>query len=318
MTIRLFGNNASLDGSAHSIELNRKLGEVDHSLAAEPTAACVKKNEARMQSDIEGWGKRVADDSKMKVDEVRELLLSLAKTAGAIGDRDRNYTIKFGQLAGHLEEIGDLNDLSQIRAKLKHDVSDLKLNVEQMAQESSNLVADLKNEVSSYESKLKSAEDLALTDELTGTANRRGIESFILSNIAKRSVFTVVMFDLNKFKPINDSFGHVAGDEILRQFARGLRSNTRELDLVGRWGGDEFIVVMTCPESRARATLGRVKENVFTRYMLRNDNMKFLSPIYVDAAIGVAQWQSGETVEQLIARADAEMYKNKEAAHQPR
>ncbi len=316
--IRLFGKNVSLDGSAHSIELDRKLDEADHSLAAEPTAACVKKCEARIQSDIQGWGKRVADDSKKKAEEVREFLLALAGTAEAIDKRDKNYTTQFSQLAGHLEKIGNLNDLSQIRAKLGQEVSDLKLSVKQMAKENTNLVAKLKNEVSSYESRLKCAEDLASTDELTGAANRRGIESFILSNMAKSSNFTVVILDLNKFKAINDRFGHVVGDEILKQFASGLRSNTREQDLVGRWGGDEFIIVMTCGESSARSMLGRVKGNVFTRYMLRNDDSNFLSPIYVDASSGVAEWQSGETIQQLIGRADAEMYKNKEGAHQLR
>lgn len=314
-TIRLFGKNASLDGSAHGMELDRKLGEVDLSLAAEPTSACVKKCETRIQSDIQGWGKCVADDSKMKAKEIREFLLSLAKTAEKIGNRDKNHTIQLSRLKGDLERIGDLNDLSRIQAKLRQHVSDLKLSVEQMAREGKNLVAELKNEVSSYESKLKCAEDLASTDELTGAANSRGIKSFIASNIAKSSIFTVVIFDLNKFKAINDRFGHVAGDEILKQFAGRLRSNMREQDLVGRWGGDEFIVVMTCDESRTRSMLGRVRDNVFTRYMLRDRSSDFLSPIYVDASTGVAEWRPGETVQQLIARADAEMYKNKEAAY---
>ncbi|MGD0482088.1 MAG: GGDEF domain-containing protein [Terracidiphilus sp.] len=313
-TIRLFGSNASLDGSEHSVELDRKLGEVDHSLAAEPTAACVKKCEPRIQFDIQAWGRRVAEDSKKKAEEVKEFLLSLAQTAEAIGNRDKNHTIQFSRLSEDLKKIGDLNDLSQIRAKLREHVFDLKLSVEQMAQESRNLVAELKNEVSSYELKLKCAEDLACTDELTGVANRRGIESFIASNIAGGSIFTIVVFDLNKFKAINDSFGHVAGDEILKQFARRLRSNTRERDRVGRWGGDEFIVVMTCGESQVRSMLGRVKDHDFERYMLRNDNSNFFSPIYVGASTGVAEWQSGETIQQLIARADAEMYKNKAEA----
>jgi diguanylate cyclase (GGDEF)-like protein len=313
-TIRLFGSNASLDGSEHSVELDRKLGEVDHSLAAEPTAACVKKCEPRIQFDIQAWGRRVAEDSKKKAEEVKEFLLSLAQTAEAIGNRDKNHTIQFSRLSEDLKKIGDLNDLSQIRAKLREHVFDLKLSVEQMAQESRNLVAELKNEVSSYELKLKCAEDLACTDELTGVANRRGIESFIASNIAGGSIFTIVVFDLNKFKAINDSCGPVAGDEILKQFARRLRSNTRERDRVGRWGGDEFILVMTCGESRVRSMLGRVKDQVFARYMLRNDNSNFFSPIFVGASTGIAEWRSGETVHQIIARADAEMYRNKVAA----
>lgn len=312
--IRLFGSNASRDGSAHSIELDKNLGAVDLSLAAEPTAACVKKCEPRIQSDIEAWGTRVAEDSKKKAEEVKEFLLSLAQTAETIGDRDKKHTIQFSRLSEDLENIGDLNDLSQIRAKLREHVFDLRLSVEQMAQESRKLVAELKNEVLSYELKLKCAEDLASTDELTGVANRRGIESFIASNIARESIFTVVVFDLNKFKAINDSFGHVAGDEILKQFARRLRSNTRERDRVGRWGGDEFIVVMTCGESRVRSMLGRVKDQVFARYMLRNDNSNFFSPIYVGASTGIAEWQSGETAHQLIARADAEMYRDKVTA----
>jgi diguanylate cyclase (GGDEF)-like protein len=312
--LRSFGSNASLDGSEHGVELDRKLSQFDHSLAVEPTAAFAKKCKPGIQSDIQTWGQRAAADSKMKAEEVKEFLLSLAQTAETIGSRGKNHTIQFSRLSGDLEKISDLNDLSQIRFKLRQHVSDLKLTIEQMAEESRNLVAELKNELSTYESKLKCAEDLASTDELTGAANRRGIESSIVSNIAKGVNFSVVIFDLNRFKAINDSFGHAAGDEILKQFAGRLRSNTRELDLVGRWGGDEFVVVMRCSESRARSTLGRFKDHVFARYMLRNDNNKFLSPIYVDAATGVAEWHHGETAPQLIARADSEMYRNKAAA----
>jgi diguanylate cyclase (GGDEF)-like protein len=312
--IRLFGGNARLDGSAHGIELDRKLGEAERSLAAEPTTACVKKLEAGIQSEIQVWGKRIAEDSRKKAEEVKEFLLSLAQTAETIGIRDKNHTTQFSRLSEDLKKIGDLNDLSQIRSRLHEHVSDLKLSVEQMARESRELVAALKNQVSSYELKLKCAEDLASTDELTGVANRRGTESFIVSNIAGGSIFTVVLFDLNKFKEINDRFGHVAGDEILKQFAKRLCSNTRERDRVGRWGGDEFIVVMNCGESRARSMLDRVKRHVFARYMLRSGDNGFFSPIYVDAATGLAEWHHGETVHQLIARADSEMYRNKAAA----
>lgn len=133
--------------------------------------------------------------------------------------------------------------------------AELKSCVDEMAQDSNKSLAQLRAEVTTYETKLKTVEQLAFKDPLTGLANRRSVEERIEWRISREQMFCVVVVDLDKFKHVNDTHGHVAGDSLLRQFGQELKSNVRPSDIVGRWGGDEFIIVLDCDLAGARAQI---------------------------------------------------------------
>jgi diguanylate cyclase (GGDEF)-like protein len=101
----------------------------------------------------------------------------------------------------------------------------------------------------------------------------------------------------------------MAGDEVLKQFAKELQAAFRVMDDVGRWGGDEFIVVLDCGMEDARRHVERIRKWVFGDYTVTNDGRARKLP--VEAAVGVAEWRFGETTEVMFARADADMYKDK-------
>jgi diguanylate cyclase (GGDEF)-like protein len=115
------------------------------------------------------------------------------------------------------------------------------------------------------------------------------------------------MFDLDGFKFVNDRYGHVAGDELLRQFAGELRASSRATDLVGRWGGDEFLIVLDASLQDARAQLERVQKWVCGSYELPGSGIK----LHVEASMGVAAFTPPETLGQLLNRADQAMYERK-------
>jgi diguanylate cyclase (GGDEF)-like protein len=122
----------------------------------------------------------------------------------------------------------------------------------------------------------------------------------------------VALLDLDGFKNVNDQLGHVAGDDVLRQFAGELKSACRSTDLLGRWGGDEFLVLLDGTITHAEAQMERVSKWVCGSYKLNRDKGRMV--LRVRASIGLAEFKAPETMNQLLDRADAAMYLNKPPA----
>jgi diguanylate cyclase len=312
------GKNAALISPALGTDLEENLHRLEKRMGVNTSAESVRQIENQVEVQLQEWGSRLSDHLKAKADEVREILLALAKTVESVGHKDQGHSTRLKDLTGRLERIADLDDLTEIRSSLVTRVSELKTSVDQMAKESQQLVAQLRAEVSTYETKLKSAEQLNLRDELTRVANRRSVEERIRWSMESGRSFCVVMLDLNGFKQVNDVHGHLAGDSLLQQFATELQSNTRSGDLVGRWGGDEFITILACDSTGATSHVDRVRQWVFGKYTLQDGANREGIPVHVDASIGVAEWKSGMTLQALIAEADAAMYRDKAASRKSR
>ena len=304
------GKSAAQGIPALGAELDNNLKSLEQLLSLNPTSNAVRQTESQVEHLLEEWGERTAEHFKSKAGAVKELLIALAATAESVGIRDHRYSSQFSDLTIHLERIGDLDNLTQIRSSLVRRVTEFKESVDQMTRESHQLVTQLRAEVSTYEARLKHAEHLVLKDELTGVASRHSAEETMQWNIANRQTFCILMLDLNGFKPINDVHGHLAGDHLLKQFAMRLQMNARPGDLVSRWGGDEFIMLLACDTAGARTRVDRIRKSVFGKYTVQ-DGAGVAHHVQVDASIGLAQWRPGETMKQLIAQADAIMYQDK-------
>jgi diguanylate cyclase (GGDEF)-like protein/PAS domain S-box-containing protein len=159
-------------------------------------------------------------------------------------------------------------------------------------------------------------EQLALHDQLTKLANRTLIENtiqFALDRAAtKRRPIALIFVDLDGFKTINDKLGHMAGDAVLQEVAARLRGAVRHDDIVGRLGGDEFLVV--CDEADEQA-VGAIAERI--RVSVRRPLAGVAAGFMVSASVGVAVHTSSEalavTAAQMIGFADSAMYTSKQA-----
>jgi diguanylate cyclase (GGDEF)-like protein len=147
---------------------------------------------------------------------------------------------------------------------------------------------------------------------LTGLRNRLSVEGQIERRIESGMPFCAAIVDIDRFKRVNDQHGHVAGDELLRQFATELKSACRSKDIVGRWGGDEFIILQDCGLPEAKAQTDRLRKWVCGSYTVQG--LSGAVKLKVDASIGLAEHLPQETQKGLLARADAEMYRHKAAA----
>ena len=150
---------------------------------------------------------------------------------------------------------------------------------------------------------------LASRDELTGLFNRRFLFSETEKLLGGGTTATLVLFDLDDFKKVNDTFGHVAGDRVLRDVGALFQRATRPDDLVGRYGGDEFIMVVTgspfyLVETIADRLTSDIRELAWT---IGNDEIS----VGVSVGIASSHFLTDATLTQLLEAADRDLYKNK-------
>ena len=160
---------------------------------------------------------------------------------------------------------------------------------------------------------LDKVNEMAITDELTGIFNRRHIMDVLKyqKSMADRGdyIFVVCYADLDHFKQVNDRFGHSTGDIVLQKFAVLTKDVIREVDYIARFGGEEFLLILvktSLPE--AVVVSDRIRKSI------RKFSFGDLSPdLHMTVSIGVAEYQSGERIEDLLDRADAALYRAKES-----
>lgn len=156
-----------------------------------------------------------------------------------------------------------------------------------------------------------------LIDDLTGLVNRRAIYQAGRQEIERanrnRTPLSVLFLDLDKFKNINDSYGHLAGDEALKLTARLLKENIRDYDQIGRWAGDEFVALLPDTNREQAAELGGRVLRAFSREALW---LKNGSKVILNASIGLHTWMPDEMempdLDSLVRLADEAMYQAKQ------
>jgi diguanylate cyclase (GGDEF)-like protein len=269
-----------------------------------------------VQEQLQNWGRRTADHYKQKTSEVKEMLLVMAHAAESVGQRDQRCAQQIAEVTAQLTEIASLEDLSEIRASIEKSALELKDSIERMTAEGKAAVEQLRTEVSAYQSKLEEAEHVATRDSLTGLRNRHCVESQIERRIESGLPFCVALLDIDGFKHVNDEHGHLIGDELLKQFANELQSASRSTDIIGRWGGDEFIVLIDSGMTNAMTQTNRLMKWVCGSYTVQGNSRSI--KLKVDASLGLAERVPGESFKELLDRADAEMYLHKAASRAQR
>ena len=155
--------------------------------------------------------------------------------------------------------------------------------------------------------------ELALTDSLTGLYNRRYMETHLETLIEKAAKtqrpLGLVMIDIDHFKPINDNFGHDAGDEVLRQFASRVQGSVRGIDLACRYGGEEFVIVMPDADLAIAEAVGeRLRRHIAAEPFLVT---KGLNKLDVTISVGIAMRLEGDGPDAILKRADEALYRAK-------
>lgn len=168
-------------------------------------------------------------------------------------------------------------------------------------------------ERSALEQRLQELQALALVDELTALPNRRYIQRELDRRFEEYQRYTysyaVLIGDIDNFKTVNDTHGHMAGDQVLKMVAASLQSNCRSFDAVGRWGGEEFMIILRNVDAGTTRTLAE-RFRILVEQSFVDHQQSSLS---VTISIGGAVIQKDDTLATLIERADQQLYLSKES-----
>ncbi len=162
-------------------------------------------------------------------------------------------------------------------------------------------------------SKIASLEKLALLDTLTELPNRRQIEADLVAQVMMfermKIPFSVVLFDIDNFKSFNDDYGHDVGDLALQTVAKTISASARVYDIIGRWGGEEFLGVFPNTDLKL---LGSIANKLCM--LIRHTRVETLSgPLNVTISVGGTSFTNDDTIDTLLKRADTLMYESKKA-----
>lgn len=295
--------------------LEQQLTELSRGLSPPVTQEAIVRTSETARVQLSQWADHAFQRHENSERDLKEIVDVMAKAITSVTERDERYALEVGDLTRKLRAIASIRDLAAISHSILESANALTVCVERVVEDGRQSLLRLNAEVEDYRSRLDKSERLSSLDPLTGLANRRAFEDLLNVRIRSRNRFCLILIDLNNFKEVNDRLGHLAGDEVLKHFAGKLRLQFPSADLVARWGGDEFAVIISTSYKDAQARIHRVRRSALGE--CRINVVRQSITVSVDASIGVVEWDGSESPCEMLARADRCMYLGKVAKTAP-
>ena len=279
-----------------------------------------------MNSRIQNEKQDLENFLKQLTERLHELDTDIQETA-----RLRDSSLEEGQqmsgavnqeVAGIQKSVDEAVELDALKTAVQSRVIIIRNHVDRFLENEENRYGESDKLVERLTKKLKQTEQQvdglkqqvadahkqAMTDNLSGLPNRLAYENFINDELARfnryQSPFVLMVWDVDKFKSINDTYGHAAGDKVLRIIAGQLQKNVRETDLVARYGGEEFVALL--PETELEAAK-KVAEKL--RQAIEETEFHFRKKrVVITASCGLAEVKQGDNAISLFERADSALY----------
>jgi diguanylate cyclase len=285
----------------------------DLAAAADPMA--IEQCAAECAANCREFFRRSAVFAAERESEIKGLIETLTaaidKLAGEAVSVNR-------QLTGHTDRfhsLVELEDIRDLKRRISQEVSALNLFVSEKQQRDEAYYSKLTKRIDVLQARLVETEEAAALDPLTQIANRGTFDQALRRSIARYAQtdrpFVLALFDIDNFKRVNDTFGHVVGDRVLLAAARSLSSQVRGEDLVARYGGEEFAVLMVGSslrqaEPRLTEILRTIAAGVYDF-----DHQGTTAQLSYTMSAGATECAGGDTPEGVVKRADEALYEAK-------
>src|ERR1035438_3466687 len=221
-----------------------------------------------LHSELIDFSNKARQYNNVLAEDVAKAPALLAQNESAVAVRNEKYIERLARFVEQMEQVARSGD----RALAAGQAVELRGFVESMEQDSREANTRLQAKLAEFQDKLREVELLASIDPLTGVANRREFDRQLAARVAANREFCILLFDLNTFKRINCDYGHLCGDEILKQLGNRLSTHVRPRDFVCRWGGDEFVAILECQLPIAQARAEEIAALLSGAYSLTLDN----------------------------------------------
>lgn len=247
---------------------------------------------------------------------LRDMIGVFVERMGEMSQSTSDYHDRIGD---HARRIDASQDLSSFRGALDGLMVDMR-QMQADARRARDEVASAREQAQAAEQRIRSLETelegvsgKLREDALTGSLNRRGLDETLAREVARAARYgnalSVGVIDIDNFKRLNDTYGHQTGDRALIHLVRVVQSLLRPTDTIGRFGGEEFVIVLPeTPSDAGQLALERLQRELTREFFLANNER-----LLITFSGGVAQLREGETEQQLVARADEAMYRAKQA-----
>jgi len=247
---------------------------------------------------------------------VKNMMMTFIDRLGSVAASTGDFQEKIGGFSERIRHAGDIVELNEVLDEVLRETRivqaeaiatrDRMLAAHQEVQEAEARIKEL-------EAKLQHMSELVREDQLTGSLNRRGLDDVFERESARAdrrgTPLCVALLDLDNFKKLNDTYGHLAGDKALRHLVKVVKETLRSMDVIARFGGEEFLILLPeTPVEAAAAAMVRVQREL-TRHFFLHENEKML----ITFSCGVALRRQNEDQASLTKRADQAMYQAKQS-----
>jgi diguanylate cyclase len=289
-------------------QLSEYLGQESRT---KPASTHFNKQKRRIANYAEDQKRLLQERDK----ELRGIIELLSGALADVNSDNREFTQKIYSHSDKIEAITRLDDIRKIKDGLAAEVAHIRKSVQVKQQYDQSQVSSLSSQVKTLQEKLAHAEDKSLKDGLTGVYNRKAFDeqlrALVERNAVARSPFALLLMDIDDFKQFNDTYGHQTGDRVLMALVQKCQSSIRGDDFLGRYGGEEFVIIM--PGASLRNGLKKAQQIVkavgAARYTL--DTNKGSAALGFTLSMGVSTYQTGDTAATVLQRADKALYEAK-------